>query len=397
MTTGMPQLLAASVPVILLVVLILVLLVQRELGPTSRMLSTQKYLLTVALSGGALAFSFKLLIALAITHSGSQASHAVTKQTSVSLAQAYSPGCTIPTQALAEPEPEPATADAATLALVELGKRLFHEQRLSADQSLSCATCHDLYSAAGADARPTAVGIKAQHGVRNTPSVWNSGFYTQWFWDGRANSLEQQAQGPLLNPIEMGLSSSLEAEQRIRADLSYQPLFTQAFGDETVSFSRITQALASFERSLISANSAYDRFIAGDQQALNAQQQHGMHVFFSLGCANCHSGPWFSVATLKGCGALRVFPVYDNLYTERYRLLEPQNPSHIWKVPSLRNVALTAPYFHNGAVTDLDEAVRIMLVAQLGLSPNRVSTQDVESLVAFLHTLSDAALLDNAL
>lgn len=323
-------------------------------------------------------------------------------------------------QRLPEAAPSPSGAPASP-ALVALGERLFHDTRLSRDGTVACASCHDLARHAGADGRPTARGIGGRIGPRNTPTVWNAAFQTRLFWDGRADSLEAQAAGPLFNPAEMGMPSAAALEQRLARDATYEADFAQAFGGPGITLARTTQAIAAFERTLITRDSPYDRFLAGDRHALSPQQLAGMERFQALGCINCHAGPNFSSAgILSPGGAWRAFPAHAlagaQHLTQDPGLAPPGSRPGVWRVPSLRNVALTGPYFHNGSVRTLDEAVRIMASAQLGLEqaqtpgparrvlwsqeqqtltslpPRTFSRQDVADIVAFLHALSSERL-----
>ena len=306
-----------------------------------------------------------------------------------------------------------------------LGRRLFDDTNLSADRTVACASCHDLVAGAGDDGRPVAVGIGGQAGTRNAPTVFNAAFQSRLFWDGRAASLERQAAGPFVNPVEMGMASLEAVEARVRADPRYGPLFAAAFGDDTpITIERIVEAIAAYERTLIAADAPYDRFVAGDQTALTQSQKRGMALFETLGCRRCHTGPNFSGASLVGPkAAFRPFAAYRSPRALAYRLADDKGRAGetakvgVFRVPSLRNVALTAPYFHNGAVADLSEAVRIMAAAQLGIlvgdigepprleahwSPEtqslvtvertRIGDSDVADIVAFLRALSDDRL-----
>ncbi|KAB2969176.1 cytochrome c peroxidase [Zoogloea sp.] len=296
-------------------------------------------------------------------------------------------------------------------ALIALGRRLFEEPRLSADGSLSCRSCHDLYGKAGADGRATARGIGGAVGPRNTPTVWNTAFQRVLFWDGRAPSLEAQAAGPILNPIEMGLPSAAEAERRIRSAPGYAAAFRAAYGGGApVSFAGITRAIAAYERTLITSDSPYDRFVRGDMNALDAPQRRGMALFEAVGCVLCHRGPNFSDASLPdGRHPLRLFPANPGPAEARHPSLRVDGRAMAWRIPSLRNVALTGPWLHNGAVKRLDEVVRIMAESQLARSGrlntwrtsdgtlgrvdrSPLSRQDVADIVAFLHALSSDSL-----
>ncbi|WP_421864073.1 cytochrome-c peroxidase [Motiliproteus sp.] len=280
-------------------------------------------------------------------------------------------------QALPNSAPEPPD-NRTTTAKVKLGRKLFFDKRLSIDGSIACASCHQLTdSAYGADNQRVSSGIANQRGSRNSPTVLNAAFQRQLFWDGRAGSLEQQALGPLINPLEMGMPSLNAVVERVSNDPSYATLFRQAFPQQPqISIDNIAKAIASYERTLITPNAAYDRFVDGDESALSPQQIRGMALFESVGCVLCHSGPNFSNASLIDVSnGLRLFPAaIDTSYQAQYRLIEDRGAatqaeplsSGVWRVPSLRNVSKTAPYFHNGSVDNLEEAVRIMAVTQLG-------------------------------
>lgn len=319
----------------------------------------------------------------------------------------------------------PAPADNPTTpAKVALGEALFHDTALSRDRTVSCATCHDVRGGAGTDGRPTAVGITGIPGKRNAPTVWNAAYQTRLFWDGRAGSLEEQAMGPPLNPDEMGMPSAAAIEERISADPGYGHAFAAAFGDQgAITMRRITQAIAAYERTLVTADSPYDRFMRGDDGALSPAQKRGMVLFQSLGCVMCHSGPNFSGASLVGprnpyaaLMAGRSAPARAHGLDRDRGRAGSEAADGIWRIPSLRNVALTAPYFHNGSVTDLAEAVRVMTTAQLGAeisddplarrvprwSPEHAAfvgdermvlgRRDIDDIVAFLHALSSDSL-----
>jgi len=433
MDTGIGDVLGIGLPIVGVALLALIALVRFELGPFARLAAPGKWMLTGAFGMGVLAFSFKMMVALAIAKVPERVvAPLVAAYASPALAadapdavRAALPGPDFPVRHVwaALPEAAPAPADNPTTpAKVVLGRRLFEETRLSGDGSLSCASCHDLRGKAGGDGRATARGSGGRIGPRNTPTVWNAAFQSVLFWDGRARSLEEQAGGPILNPIEMGLPSAAEAERRLAVDPSYRTAFAAAFGDAAITFGRIAQALAAFERTLVTPDAPYDRYVRGDAQALSQLQLRGMALFESLGCVTCHAGPAFSDASLLGGRApLRLFPANPVSFETRYDLLADRGATGqagsrgVWRVPSLRNVALTGPYFHNGAVDDLAEAVRVMAAAQLGLAladaPTRasywlgdggalnrseqraLSERDVDAIVAFLRALSSDMLV----
>lgn len=258
--------------------------------------------------------------------------------------------------------------------VIRLGRRLFNEPALSADGKVSCASCHVL-AEGGDDNAPNSTGIKGLRGSRNAPTVWNAAFLSRLFWDGRVSSLEDQAMGPLVNPVEMGMPSHEAVEATLRAMPAYVEVFERAFGSpETITIENIVHAIASYERTLIAPDTAYDRFVRGDTGALNARQIRGMALFAGLGCRSCHRDPTFSAAgQIRPAGVRKPFPVFpDAAFVARYDLLADRGTARagraigLWRVPSLRNVANTAPYFHNGSVDSLEEAVRVMAATQLG-------------------------------
>jgi cytochrome c peroxidase len=435
MDTGIGDLLGIGLPAVALALIALIAMVQLELGPFTRLAGPGKWALTAAFGMGAIAFSFKMMVALMVAKAPDRivapiAAAYRTPPAPLFVAQRAVPAVMsdMPRSRhlwAALPEVAPAPADNPTTpAKVALGRRLFLETRLSGDGTLSCASCHDIERKAGGDGRATAVGIAGQVGPRNVPTVWNAAFQSVLFWDGRARSLEEQATGPILNPIEMGLPSAAEAERRIGADGTYRAAFAAAFGDGAVTFERIAKAIAAYERTLVTPDAPYDRYVRGDAGALTQAQLRGMALFESLGCVTCHAGPAFSDASLLGTGmAMRFFPANANRFEAKYGLLADggaiattgkSGTRGLWRVPSLRNVALTGPYFHNGKVEDLAEAVRIMATAQLNLAladmPARASywlsgehelhraeqrtlaERDVQDIVAFLRSLSSDSL-----
>ena len=287
------------------------------------------------------------------------------------------------------PDKAPAPADnPTTAAKVELGRKLFFDPRLSSTGTVSCNSCHNVMLG-GEDNRPVAMGVHGKTGGRSAPTVWNAAFNSAQFWDGRAKSLEEQALGPITNPIEMGLKDHTVAINRVRAIKGYAPLFQKAFGDNAMTIENVARAIAAYERTLITPNSPYDRYVKGDKKAMTAQQIKGMKTFAELGCTGCHSGPAFSgPAMAPGTGLFMKFPTYTkNEYVKKYDLMadKGRGDRHEWKVPTLRNVALTAPYFHNGKVDTLEEAVRVMARTQLN---KKLTHEQAEDLVAFLNALT---------
>ncbi len=295
------------------------------------------------------------------------------------------------------PKEVPVPADnPMTAEKVALGKQLFFDPRLSIDGTVSCNSCHNVMSS-GTDNRATSVGVDGQRGGRSAPTVWNAAFLTAQFWDGRAATLEDQSKGPPLNPIEMGMPSADAVVERLNAIPGYVEQFNAVFGGKTaVSYDNMAKAIASFERTLITRNSPFDRYLAGDKRALSPQARRGMNTFETIGCKACHSGANFAGPTSlpMGEGFYQKFPMNASKYDAQYKLSEDKGryeatkdsaDMNMWRVSSLRNIALTAPYFHNGSVETLGEAVRVMAKTQLNIEMN---DKDVADIVAFLESLS---------
>lgn len=298
-------------------------------------------------------------------------------------------------QALPEKAPEPA-GNPSTPAKVELGKMLYHDPRLSSNGAVACASCHNVMSG-GEDGRGGSVGVQGQVGGRSSPTVWNAAFNSVQFWDGRAPSLEAQAKGPVTNPIEMGMKSWDDVVARLKTIPGYVEAFRAAFeGADPLTADNAAKAIAAYERTLITPNSAYDRFAKGDQGALTEQQQRGLKTFAETGCNSCHSGPAFNGPQLpEGTGFYQKFPTFENGALEamygftqdlgRYQETKSEADKHLFRVPTLRNIAVTAPYFHNGKVKTLQDAVKVMAKTQLNKD---LSQQQVDDIVSFLNGLT---------
>lgn len=284
-----------------------------------------------------------------------------------------------------------------TTAKVELGKMLYFDPRFSETGTVSCFSCHNVMEG-GDDHRPTSIGVHGQKGGRNAPTVWNAAFLSSQFWDGRAGTLEDQAKGPVVNPVEMGMKDLESAIDRIRRIPGYRPPFEAAFGSgDVITIQNAAKAIAAYERTLITPGSAYDRYAKGDKTALSAQQVAGMNLFKEVGCTACHQAPAFSgpVTLANGTPFLMKFPTFPGSpYVASYDLAKDQGrfesthreeDRHMWRVPTLRNLGYTAPYMHNGSVKTLPEAVRVMASTQLNRT---LSDQEVGEIVAFLDSLN---------
>lgn len=274
-----------------------------------------------------------------------------------------------------------------TPAKVGLGKMLYFEPRLSQSHSISCNSCH-MVGMGGVDLQETSLGHRWQHGGRNAPTVYNAVFDVAQFWDGRAKDLEQQAGGPLLNPVEMGMAEDHVVEQ-LKGIPGYAPVFAKAFPGVTdpITFDSVRKAIAVFEATLITPNAPFDRYLKGNEKALDAQQKQGLAVFITKGCAACHNGinvgggmyAPFGVVERPGADIL---PPGDK---GRFAVTKTASDEYVFRVPSLRNIDLTAPYFHTGKVWDLRQAVAIMGSSQLGTA---LSDEEVSQIVTFLGSLT---------
>ncbi|HEY1844085.1 MAG TPA: cytochrome-c peroxidase [Buttiauxella sp.] len=268
---------------------------------------------------------------------------------------------------------------------VALGMRLYHDPRLSGDNSISCAHCHQL-GAGGVDGRKTSRGVGGAIGPINAPTVFNSVFNIEQFWDGRAADLQAQAGGPPLNPIEMASKSWDEITGKLKNDpiltRDFTAVYPQGFSGES-----ITDAIAEFEKTLITPNAPFDKFLRGDESALTAQQKQGYKLFKENKCATCHSGKILGGRSFEPLGLKKDFGFGDITPADigRMNVTQDTRDRLRQKVPTLRNVALTAPYFHRGDISTLDEAVKQMLKYQVGTS---LPQQDVDDIVAFLHSLN---------
>jgi cytochrome c peroxidase len=269
---------------------------------------------------------------------------------------------------------------------VELGRKLYFDTRLSANQTQSCNTCHAVdNNRAGVDSEPTSPGAFGKRGNRNSPTTLNAGFHFAQFWDGRAATLEEQAKGPILNPIEMAMASDKEVLQRIRAVGEYQTLFAKAFPNaaEKITYDNLARTIAAFERTLVT-HDRFNDFLKGDDRALSAEELKGLDLFLEIGCTTCHNGPLVGATTFQKAGLINPYENTQDL--GRFDVTKDESDQFKFKVPSLRNVALTHPYFHDGAVGKLEDAVTKMAWMQLG---RKLEPAETQALVAFLQSLSD--------
>ncbi|MBL4587045.1 MAG: cytochrome-c peroxidase, partial [Flavobacteriales bacterium] len=271
---------------------------------------------------------------------------------------------------------------------LRLGKMLYFDTRLSKDGNISCNSCHNL-STFGVDNLATSPGDAGENGERNSPTVLNAALHNSQFWDGRAKDVEEQAGMPITNPVEMAIPSEDFLVERLSAIQLYQELFASAYPDRknAITYDNIENSIAVFERKLITP-SKFDDYLNGAADALNLKEKQGLKTFLDVGCVSCHMGSLF------GGMIFQKFGVYDDYWEHtgsekidngRFKVTGNESDKYMFKVPSLRNIAKTYPYFHDGSVADLGEAVKIMAKVNLNKDLTELET---DNLVAFLSTLT---------
>jgi cytochrome c peroxidase len=273
----------------------------------------------------------------------------------------------------------------------ELGRLLYFDKRLSKDNTVSCASCHSP-DHAYTDGAATSEGINRQHGGRSAPSVLNRAYSLAQFWDGRAPTLEEQVKGPIANPIEMG-ETHATVVAKLNGIAGYRPLFDKAFGSGDINIGNVAKAIATFERTLLSGNSPYDRYKAGNKAALTPAQVRGMDVFFNKSkCDQCHEGIVFTSNSYHNLGVGTDQPQPD---AGRYEVTKDEHDWGAFKTPGLRDVALTAPYMHDGSLKTLDEVVefydkggRENKNLDEKIKPLKLTDQQKKDLVEFLKSLN---------
>ena len=283
---------------------------------------------------------------------------------------------------------------------IELGKRLFYEPLLSKEKTHSCNDCHNLLSG-GDDDQAYSIGANGTRSIRNTPGLWNIGLQTVLYWDGRSKTLEKQALDHIKDPAIMGMDDLNLLVKHLAQSPQYPALFKRAFhSNNAITAKNVAKALASFQRALLAPNSPFDRYLNGERHALSKAAIKGMEEFSNMGCLACHFGVTFSgpapgPAMKMGDGFYELFPNYlGSQYDEllgitddlgRYNVTNKANHKYMWRVPPLRNIALTAPYFHNGSAKTLREAVKVMGKVQFDYDLNE---EQITNIVAFLNSLT---------
>lgn len=296
------------------------------------------------------------------------------------------PAVTVDRSKLAAFAPLPdVMGDAATLsdAKIKLGQTLFHDPRLSLSQDISCNSCHTL-SNYGVDGQPTSAGFQGQRGGRNSPTVWNAAGHIAQFWDGRAEHVEAQAKGPVLNPGEMAMKDDKAVVEVLKSIPGYADLFKAAFPDvqDPITWDNYAVAVGAFERKLVTP-SRFDAFLKGDEAALNDDEKKGLNAFLDTGCTACHAGAYMGGSMYQKAGLVKPWPNDKDI--GRAGITNNDLDKFFFKVPSLRNVEKTAPYFHDGQTASLDEAVKMMARHQLG---KELGDDETTSIVTFLKSLT---------
>ena len=275
------------------------------------------------------------------------------------------------------------TAQGAGDAMVTLGRMLYYEPRLSRSQKISCNSCHDL-AQYGVDGQPTSDGHKGQRGDRNSPTVFNAAAHFAQFWDGRAADVEEQAKGPVLNPVEMAMPSAAGVVRVLESMPEYVDLFAKAFPGEKqpVTYDNMAKAIGAFERKLMTP-SRWDALLNGDDKALTPEEQIGLKTFLEAGCQACHNGALLGGTSYQRLGAAKPYPRSADL--GRFKVTKAEGDKGVFKVPSLRNVEKTGPYYHDGQVGTLEDAVRQMAEYQLGKT---LTSEQTSQIVTFLKVLT---------
>ena len=281
------------------------------------------------------------------------------------------------------PASVPSAGGEASAELVTLGRMLYYEPRLSKSQTISCNSCHDLANY-GSDGQPTSDGHKGQRGDRNSPTVFNAAAHFVQFWDGRAPDVEEQAKGPVLNPVEMAMPAEPVVVAVLESMPEYVDLFKKAFPNDRkpVTYDNMARAIGAFERKLMTP-ARWDALLNGDAGALTAEETIGLRTFLDAGCQSCHSGALLGGTSYQRLGAVKPHPLSAD--PGRFKVTKNEADRSVFKVPSLRNIEKTGPYYHDGSVTSLDQAVRDMAEFQLGKT---LTADQSRQIVEFLKVLT---------
>lgn len=280
------------------------------------------------------------------------------------------------------PLPEVMSEEPLDEEMVELGRMLYYDKRLSKDKTMSCNTCHDLKKY-GVDGEPTSLGVTGQRGARNSPTVYNAAVHISQFWDGRSPDVEDQAKGPVMDPVEMAMPSEEEVAKRLREVPEYRERFAKLFPDEEEpeTLDNAAKAIGAFERGLVT-HDRFDDYLEGDLTALEMRELIGLKTFIEVGCASCHSGAALGGGQYQKLGLLKPFDTED---FGRYDVTGKESDKHNFKVPSLRNIHETGPYYHDGSIADLHEAIHLMAEHQLNKT---LTDEEVAQIADFLGCLT---------
>lgn len=271
---------------------------------------------------------------------------------------------------------------------IQLGKKLYFDTRLSKDGNISCNSCHRM-DAYGVDNLALSPGDTDELGDRNSPTTFYAFLHGMQFWDGRAKDVEEQAGGPILNPVEHNIPSAKFLEERLKGVEEYRKLFAEVYPDaeEPITMANIQKAIGAFERQLAPV-SRFDEWMEGDRTAMTTEEKKGLRAFFDNTCTTCHSGPALGGAMLQKFGLYEDYWVHtksEKIDEGRFHETGNEADKYLFKAPGLRNVEMTYPYFHDGSVANLEDAVRIMGNIQI---QNKISEEDVQSITAFLKALT---------
>jgi len=281
------------------------------------------------------------------------------------------------------PEVMPSAKNPITEAKVTLGRLLYYETRLSKNHDVSCNSCHSL-TGYGVDQQPLSDGHKGLKGSRNAPTVYNAAGHVAQFWDGRAPDVEEQAKGPVMNPVEMAMTSDKAVVAVLKSMPEYLAAFKKAFPGQAdpVTFDNMAKAIGVFERRLVTP-SRWDKLLKGDKSALTDQEKAGFNKFVEVGCASCHRGTYLGADSYQKLGLVKPWTHTSDL--GRYAVTKKDTDKLVFKVPALRNIEKTGPYYHDGSVKTLEDAVRLMAEYQNG---RQLKPEEIRSIVTFLKTLT---------
>lgn len=280
------------------------------------------------------------------------------------------------------PTEVPSPDNELTEAKIDLGRMLYFDKRFSKNHDVSCNTCHDV-AKYGTDNSPVSTGHKGQKGGRSAPTVYNAALHIAQFWDGRAPTVEEQAKGPPLNPIEMAMPAKEQVEKVIESIPGYAEAFKKAFPGEAdpITYDNFGKAIGAFERRLLTP-SRWDAFLKGDKTALTEEEQKGFETFATVGCANCHNMVGVGGHMYQKVGLVKPWPELKDL--GRFEATKQEQDKYFFKVPSLRNISETGPYFHDGSITELSTMVKMMAEHQAGKT---INDEQCNSIIAFLKAL----------